>query len=385
MSDLFERIVPLRESGLTFREIADYLEISYDTVYGTWRRESKKLGNPELDKAREDRDKRLESARQRAEVKHALFVDDMKTAIKSVPILRTEVVSPSHETSDRSAVLLLSDIHLGQYTTSRLNAGWEQSSIVCRMQFKSLVDQLLAVQSTLQASELVILDLGDNVEGDNLRPSQHRMVDQLVVQQTAEYGRLLADLIVSALTVFPRVRVERVPGNHGRTTQKASYGGLAELDPIDSFDWLGGEFAREILRPDIARGTVVFNNHSTYFADTYIRGKRVIFEHGSSVKAPGQFMSPMMAVEKTAHAYRELLGPFDLFCLGHYHRAYQIPFGYDGLIIGNGSFPPTSPFVVTALHQASIPVQLLFTMTDDGVKEIKRLVLPVEKHVTQSR
>ena len=270
-------------------------------------------------------------------------------------------------------------MHLGQSTESRINGGWQQDSTVARLQFASLRKQLLDAQPTLNAHELVILDLGDDVDNDNMRVSQHRMVDQLVVQQTAEYGRLLAELVQDALSVYPTVRVERVPGNHGRTTQKSSYGGLAELDPIDSFDWLAGEFAREILRGDIAKGLVSLVNHDKWYGITEVQGHRVLFEHGASVKAPYSYLSPLAAVERTAHAYRELFGEFKLYCLGHFHKSYVIPFGYNGLICGNGSFPPPSPFVVTNLHQATEPVQLLLTVTPSAVEEVRRLTLPVQR------
>ncbi|MDI3298279.1 MAG: metallophosphoesterase [Bacillota bacterium] len=268
---------------------------------------------------------------------------------------------------EETAVLLISDIHYGQHTPARVNAGWTQTAAVVEAQFERLAHAVLRIWDLRRRSmpwrHLVILDLGDDVEGDAMHTSQHRQVDPLVAQQTAEVGRLLAGLVQTLLQAFERITVHRVPGNHGRTTPKAGVAGLAELDPADSYDWLAGEFARAILRPAIEAGRVELHNHESYWASTEVMGHRILFEHGSSLRGGASWGGiPYYGIDRAAAAYRDLEGDYLLLALGHYHRPYMLPSGYGSWVLGNGSFAPTTPFVAGSKHRATRPCQALLSI-----------------------
>lgn len=279
------------------------------------------------------------------------------------------------------AVLLLSDLHVGQHTDARINAGWVQTIEVTENQMRRLGDTVLRIWDIQRRSipwrELVILMMGDGVEGSNMRPSQHRIVDPLVAQQSAALGRMIGELVQRCLTVFEKVTVESVPGNHSRVSEKPGNAGLDVLGPENSWDWVSVAFAEEILRPAISEGRVTVRNHGAFYAVTEVAGKRIIFEHGSTLRGGGSFGGiPYYAIDRAAAAYRDLEGPYDILALGHYHRPYVLPVGYGSLAIGNGALPPTTPFVASAKHSHVRPSQTLLSIhPKKGVTMIRHLYL----------
>lgn len=286
---------------------------------------------------------------------------------------------------EETAVLILSDVHYGQSTPARINAGWTHTPKVVERQFEALARAVLKIWDLRRQSmpwrNLVILRLGDMVDGDGMRASQARQVEPIVVKQTAEVARLEAAFIQACLQAFDTVRVESVPGNHARTSPKPGVAGLAELDPADSYDWLSAEFLRATLAPAIEAGRVEIKNHESYWAVTDVMGHRVILEHGSSLRGGGSWGGlPYYSIDRAAAAYRELEGPFTVLAFGHYHRPYVLPAGFGGLVVGNGSFAPTTPFVAGSKHRATRPSQTLLSIHPrKGVTMITHLYLDTQR------
>lgn len=314
------------------------------------------------------------------------WMEDIYEAVRTaalavdVPSLRADAAQLG-TFDEETAVLLISDVHVGQHTPALINGGWEQTLAVTQDQMRRLGDAVLRIWDIQHRStpwrQLVIRDLGDDVEHSNMRASQHRYAEPLVAQQSAAYGVMFADLIQRCLTVFAHVRVERVPGNHGRVSEKAGNAGMDVLGPENSFDWIGGAFAAEILRAAIDAGRLTFINHANWYARTEVVGRRIVFEHGSSLRGGGSWGGiPYYAIDRMAASYRDLEGAFDILALGHYHRPYVLPAGYGGVVIGNGSFPPTTPFVVAAKHAHTRPTQTLLSLhPKKGITMIRHLYL----------
>lgn len=398
-----ETIKKLLSSGMARMEIADSLGLTYDSVCHTIRRypqDFKDIDNkPDVSyNVKENVSSNIEAQRERARRQLELnelrsltnkrasileFKEAIQTAALTIdPPDLIPFVANSKKFDDEVAVLVIGDVHVGQHTPARINGGNEHTLETTKQQFNVLTHKLLQaweIQSkSILWKELVLVDVGDDVEGSNMRESQHRIVDPLVTQQTALYGRLLANLISSVMQVFPKIRVERISGNHGRTTQKAGNGGLSTTDPIDSYDWLAGQFAEEILRIAIDDKRVQFINHEGYWGSTDILGHKVVFEHGASYKSGSYGGIPFYAISKIASRMKEFEGDYTALVLGHYHLPYVLPQGYKSVIIGNGSFPATTPWVATTLRNIVRPSQTLFSINKDvGITMVKHLYLDV--------
>ena len=387
------RIEQMRQAGHTGNQIAAALGLAREQVRSAFRRRKppQDVTEPEPASADERIERERERARRKQEIEElrrlldrATVIRDLREALREAALAaeppRLAWAPPDRppEEESESPVLIISDVHVGQHTPARLTAGYSYSVAITERQFAHLAVEVTRIMQTYgrQAGwrRLTILDLGDNVENDSMHTTQHRLVDPLVVQQVQIYGRLLAGLVLNLLQVFPEIRVERVPGNHGRTSPKAGYAGLAELDPVDSYDWLAGEFAAAYLR-DVERATIL--NHESIYAVTEVGGHRIVFEHGSSLRGGHSWGGiPYYGIDRAAAAYRELVGDFLVLALGHYHRPYMLPTGYGGWVIGNGSWAPTTPFVVATKHRVTRPSQTLFSVHPTrGVTAVWRIPL----------
>jgi len=285
---------------------------------------------------------------------------------------------------EETAVLHLGDTHLGQKTPARVNGGWHQTPAVTRWQLRRLQQAVYRIWQIHNARtpwvNLKILGLGDLVEGAHMRASQHRQSTP-VTHQARDMGMELAEFITFCLKFFQHVDWEGVPGNHGRVSMKAGNAGLDELDPGDSFDWLAGEIARLMLKDAIDAGRVSMLNHETAAAETEVMGHRVYFEHGASMRGGGGWGGiPFYGQTRMASSYRDLEGDFTLLSIGHFHRPFYIPTGYSGAIIGNGSLPPTTPFVYQNKHAATRPTQWLVSLhPKKGVVMIRPIELDIKR------
>lgn len=338
---------------------------------------------PTVSKIRENMSMRQEVLELKTLATQRAKIEELKDSIRSldIPSIKAPTMLHTNTKNDSVGILLISDIHLGQLTEGRLTGGYEYSPEITKQQFASLFDQV-SQQAVDQAwTKLIILDLGDDVDGDDMRPSQHRHVGPLVVQQCAMYGRWFAQFVANMLEYVPSIHVERVPGNHARTSQRPGLAGLAEIDPMDSYDWIAGEFAREILRDQIEQGLVEIINHETFYSALDVFGYKVLFEHGSSLKGSGgPFGAPMAGIQRALLGYRELEGEIDLYVLGHFHRPYLLNAFFNTTIVGNGSFPPTSPFVMAMSKSANRPSQSLITIEKGkGVTNTKTLWLDTKR------
>src|SRR5579859_2556400 len=132
----------------------------------------------------------------------------------SVPTLervgrRTNASKPVHTWG-----LPISDVHMGQKTEANHTGGlFTQTSEICAQQVEALGQKLERLHhfasKSIHIEKLWVPILGDIVEGDGMRASQHTKIDALVTRQTVTAAKQIAGLIEHALTIFPVVEVDR--------------------------------------------------------------------------------------------------------------------------------------------------------------------------------
>ena len=327
------------------------------------------------DKIAQERD----DAIRRAEIKElktllsaeALRQDMLTVIAQHAPMLtppKLELISTGSPGRPRHTwVLLLSDLQYGQKTALEASGYvFEQSSAVAREQFALLrkkLEHILARESLAKdVDELVILDLGDNHEGDSMRVSQAMKVDSPVTVQCIETTDLIAELVTWALIRFKKVRYLKVGGNHDRVSSKPGTAGLGELSMVDTFAWLQGEFLRRLFGHAIADGRLNLVNHESWFGATEIAGQRFVYEHGASFRAStGSYGGiSYYSIANAAAGYMRMLDGADIVCFGHFHQPMRLPLrGGWGWHIVNGAFPPSTEFVQSNFKGFGRPCQIL--------------------------
>ncbi len=382
--DDIRKIVAAHDQGTSWRELAE--EHGYGDDVRTFSRAIRKRRERlHIQQSTSDRIKaHREQVHRKAELealrgltaKRAMLeelAEVLTGAVETLPVPAAFVVNPNPP-KDLVGLSLLSDVHVGMSVPGRLNAGWTQNTEITEEQFTSLAQQIISYEP--RPKTLRILDLGDDVEGSSMRVSQIAIVDRFVAQQAILYGQMLAEFITTLLPYFEHIQIDRVPGNHGRVSSKAGLAGLDELDPANSWDWVGGEMARAMLKPAIDAKRVTLINHESFYGTTDILGHKILFEHGSSLRGGSSWGGiPWYGVERMAAAYRDLEGDYSLLAVGHWHRPFHASAGRYGHVLANGSFPPTTPFVVASKHQAARSCQLYCQFGTEGLVSVQHLYL----------
>lgn len=303
----------------------------------------------------------------------------------------TPLVLEPHRHDHESTIewtVALSDWHVGHKMRLEESGGiYYQDIATTRKQVAQLwraLSLLHEIESqTYNIPKLHILGLGDFVDNDDMRPSQHRKVEDVLTSQIVQAFDLLVWFVRQALTIFPEVELDLVGGNHDRTGRNRGDAGLGELDYIDTVAWLLGAFMERVLSEDIESGRLKIRNWTTFFGYKYIAGQRVVFEHGSSMKWGGGYGGvPWYGVSQLAPKYASMLGGADVVVFGHGHQPAVIPNG-DGWIFSNGSLPGTSTYVQSSFKKISRPVQWLWSTHQDlGITGWKPLYADIPELLT---
>lgn len=309
--------------------------------------------------------------RQMVEVVRERYLKIVAEHLEALAPPEMEVDPPKKGRPDHTWVVVLSDWHVGQRTTLAETGGmFEQSTLITTGQIKDLCSKLTSMHKLWSTSinivEIVLLVLGDLVEGDDMRPSQHQGIDRLVIQQAFEAGNLLYSVTQQAMKLSPKVRVRIVGGNHDRTSRKPGYGGLGELGYTDTHAWMIGATLEQRLSNAVKRGRVDIRNSETFFDGDIISGQRVVFEHGASIKVSSGSYGGIgyYPIANAARRYREMLDGADLMIIGHYHQANVLNMGR-GYQILNGALPASTPYVQSNFKTVSRPCQLLLDIHAD--------------------
>jgi UDP-2,3-diacylglucosamine pyrophosphatase LpxH len=145
--------------------------------------------------------------------------------------------------------------------------------------------------------------------------------------QTAEAGKLLADVIYKLVPHFERVIVDfMVPDNHSRLTDKIQFKEAGQ----NSLNYLVGFVARTILA---GQKNVTFKMHYQYQRVVEVLNRRYLLTHGHAIRS---WMGvPYYGIEKKAgkEAMRRMtvkMGGFDRIIMGHYHAPLTHPWFWIG-------------------------------------------------------
>lgn len=323
--------------------------------------------------------------------RYEAVLTDCLTSYEPTPLVRP--FDHGSASSEIEWSVVLSDWHVGQQTTLEQTGGiYQQDVATTRKQVAKLwraLSLLHEIESkTYSLPVLHILGLGDFIENDDMRPSQHREIESVMTVQVVQAFDLLVWFIRQAMTIFPRVELDMIGGNHDRTGRNRGNAGLGELDYTDTMAYLLGAFIERVLADDIASGRLKLTNWTTFFGYKEIAGAKVVFEHGSSMKWGGGYGGvPWYSVTQAGPKYAQMLGGADIVAFGHGHQPAVVPGAAGGQwIVSNGSLPGSSTYVQAGFKKVTRPIQwLLQHHADLGLVGWKPLYADVkEQHIVRS-
>lgn len=222
-------------------------------------------------------------------------------------------LKPETGKSQETFCLHITDLHYGKKTDT-------YSISKCCVKIHRLISRLQTIVDIEKKSrdfdQLCIFDTGDMVDGFGIYPTQ--TAGHLDEPDTNEQAKgVVRDfydpLIEFGLKNFPKVKICKVPGNHGRRSMLH-----AESDNLDVLvtDFLNFKWSRE-LRVTIEGGKEKLRVFQ-------IGGHRIALFHGDYTTYRGVMSLPYYKLGETASMWNVDLD-FDFIMIGHFHQVAMIP------------------------------------------------------------
>jgi hypothetical protein len=274
------------------------------------------------------------------------------TALKEVreSIPRTSSISTKRQTGKKeSLVICLSDNHFGRKIVDE--DGIETYNFeIATERVMSTPDQIFAEMTREQLSridEVVILLIGDHVDGEGVFPAQEMLLEDHVAEQVKHCVKAFWLMIKAFRKKFPMVRVVTTRGNHGR-------GGVS---PESNWDVMLYQQLELLVDLEADPNLTIKNKYGEY--NTFeVKGWKGMIRH----KAPQQASTAAGAIKFAGwHGIHQ----WDFFCFGHFHNWGAMTW-CGKPIIKNGSAMGADDYSETlAVHDG--PAQVVFTVSEEKV------------------
>lgn len=264
--------------------------------------------------------------------------------------------------TSETAIAVLSDWQLAKVTPT-------YNTAVCEERIQRYADKVIKLAGIQRADhpvrELRVYLLGDLVEGELIFPGQSHLIDASLYRQVLVDGpRILGDFLRRMATVFEKIHVVGVIGNHG------SLGGRSRKDyhPESNADTMMYEATRMVMgaQKNITWGANMTPGERHWYAIDTIGTKRFMMFHGDQIKGGfGGF--PWYGFGKKVQGWYMIHDQFDYAFSGHFHTPVRM-FLNGVTLWGNGSTESSNTYADEALAAAGKPCQwLLFAHPEHGV------------------
>jgi len=293
--------------------------------------------------------------------------DEITEAIRSVSsILSDKFDKTPHfvpelldysEHEPETAVLLLSDLHIGEVIElGELN---RYDISVYKKRVSNLTNNIISIYDRLEGYEfdkLVIMGLGDYVSGEihnELRETNY----PVIVESVLEGASILFDTIRHLVPLFPKIKICSICGNHGRLREKPPH-----KNSFNNWDYI---FAKSLEGYFSDYPTVEFMiPRQPYFVE---RVKKWEFYgwHGDGIKSynniPYYGINRYITGVQSAHS--KVGRKLDYFVLGHFHTPAVIELSSASVLI-NGSLCGANEYSYDRYGMMSSPSQTFFSVHD---------------------
>ena len=281
---------------------------------------------------------------------------DMERERKLIP--RTSSIVTRKISSDKeSLVVVLSDFHTGKVTRDETGTVTYNTDIALQRieETPQRVCESLTNDHYNNIDELVILFVGDMIDGEGIYPSQEVHIDRAAIEQTRGVVRSLVKMIHSFRDLFPFVRIVTTRGNHGRTGQS-----------VES-NWDNVIYQQLELILDIYGDTsIAIKNQYGNYNTTMIKGWKGLIRHYAPAQAD-------TAAGRSKFAGWYGMHEWDFLCYGHFHHWgimtwNSLPIFRNGSLIGGDGYAES-----LAVHDN--PCQLIFGVTEN---KLPTFITPIQ-------
>lgn len=265
--------------------------------------------------------------------------------------------------SSQSAVLLLSDCHVGQCVEAGQTLGFGNYNFdIFLRRLRHLERSIFSIvkdHTVTAVDEIVVAMLGDMLHG-NLIHDVEAAQKSTLFSQFYSAGHALSQFLRNLSTLAP-LRIHTVSGNHSRFSHQ-------KKQPSDnrysSFDFFLYAYMQALTR-DIQR--ITWNIDKQPFAVFSVKDFVFQCSHGEELKGGDKALGvPNHSVGRRISATTQMrvmsgLPPINYYCTGHLHKGIELPHGMGDVLI-NGGFPGVDGYGLSAAFTPSRPAQRFFLM-----------------------
>jgi len=262
----------------------------------------------------------------------------------------------------QSAVLMLSDTHIGKNTspTQTLSFG-SYNFEVFMARLKYLEESVLSITAnhiSTEVPELVIAMLGDMLDGQLVHSNEVGQLDPIFNQFYAG-AHAIAQFLRNIAPHFPVVRIYDCVGNHPRFTNQRRMPTKNRFSNFDKFLYaMIGALVRDI--PNIkwkldAQPYQIFD----------VQGFTFFTAHGDSLRGGDKNLGiPNHAVGRLVSTASQMMTKYNrpapnYYMVGHLHRDIVLPHATGSFIV-NGGFPGVDEFGLAEMFTPADPSQKFF-------------------------
>jgi hypothetical protein len=346
---LREAIASARGKVELVKEVAEKEVASYEAIGEVERLKSAhRKALKKLEDKERDRNELVEAVYQAAR--------EASAAMNIAPVAQPK--ADKRKADDETAILLLSDWQLGKITPT-------YNSDVAAERIKSLsdkVERLVEIQRAAHpVKELRVYLLGDLVEGEDIFPGQAHLIDASLYNQIFHGGEILANLVRRLASVFEKVRVVGVIGNHGRLGRRGTF------HPESNADAMMYRIASMTLKEqkNVEWVETISAGERAWFATDEVKGKTWFLFHGDQVS--GGFAGfPWYGFGKKLQGWNMTVARFDYSAAGHFHTPTRMYL--NGITHwSGGSTESSNTYAQEQLASAGEPCQWLLFQHESGV------------------
>ena len=311
--------------------------------------------------------KRMAEKVKEVSAKYIILAKEKSIGDRCVQVLKDEVpklpepklVWKSKETkvSHETAVLLLSDFHIGEIVSKKETFGFgEYNFDVFTHRLKFLAESIRNITMRklrgYKINKLCLLMLGDMVSGMIHEELTDNAED--IIFQVLNGAYVTAQFVSEMSTLFEYIEIDGVVGNHGRLYKKVRY-----KKRHTNWDYVFYQFLSLFLS---SHKRVKCNFPKSFFEVKKIYNWNFLLLHGDGIR--GWMGIPWYGIQKAMWKIGDLLQSqsktvLHYKVLGHFHHTGELD-RTPGEILLNGSLIGGGEYSLGALFEFDRPTQLFF-------------------------
>jgi hypothetical protein len=252
--------------------------------------------------------------------------------------------------------LVWSDMHTGMINKHPISGEVTYNEKIQEQELQSLLRGVFRFHQLYQPSynleTLYIFDVGDQITNDRIYEGQQAEITCGVGQQIIKTLNYQSDFIKRVLEIFPKVVMVKVPGNHGRTTNKP----LAE-EATNSFEYLLGKMMQERFKGNKRVEIIV---PESYTHTITIKGHKYLLFHGNNIRGATLNTIERAVKDLATLSYKEF---YDAIIMGHFHTSLKLRITPNTTLLVNGCFIHDDDYAYRKLRKFSSATQYLFNIS----------------------